>query len=508
MPREDLRDDGDSCVDVPTARPHPTRAAVIRVFLRWKRWAWLAALLLVALMTYRSVSAPRLVHVAVVQSVIAAETLGATGKVRGEKSSELGLSVSGIIRRIHVHEGDFVRAGSPILSVDGSELADGVDAARAAVSTAGAELARASRPPLTSEVAQARAELAQADTVGRAKIAQAQARLKDLQSGTRPQEVAQAQAQLQREKALLSKAESDLKRIQRLVQLGAIARANADDAQTNVETAQASVSAQQNQVDLLKSGSRPTQIAEANASVAEARASHATGVRAARERINSILALPRREDVDAARSRVAEAQANLQRAHHLGAKSDMLAPFDGVVADLQVEQGDSVSPGQKLVTFQEIKRPIIEVETDEENLSTLSPGQKAVVTADAYPGRTFTATLFDLGSMVNPERGTVKIKLRPDGPVSWLRPDLTVDVNIITHHRAKRVILPADTLTKAGGTSVVLAVRDDETIAVPVTAGAVGAKGVAISGDLRNGDLVVRNASLVGPGETVEVARN
>lgn len=484
----------------------PGRRSVL-LWLRgnWKRWAWVAALLIIALIIYRSVSAPANVHVAVVRSVQAVETLGATGKVVGEKQADLGLSITGTVRRIYVKEGDFVHKGALVLSVDGLDLQAGVDAARAAVESANAELARAGRPPLQSDIAQARAEIAQAESVGRAKIEQAQARLKDLKSGSRPQEIAQAQAQLKREQAILAKAQSDLKRAQQLVKAGAMAKSGLDAAQTDVETAQANVQAQQDLVNLLKSGARPDQIAEANASLAEARAYYATSVRAARERLKSLLAHPRREDVNVARANVMEAQANLQRAQGDRRKTDLVAPFDGLVASVPVEEGNSITPGQTLVIFQEMNKPVIEVETDEENLSSLSIGQKAIVTANAFPGRRFTATVYDLGSMVNPERGTVKIKLRPDKNVDWLRPDLTMDVNIVTHGKAQRVILPADTLTKAGGTSVVLVVKDGETIAVPVKVGAMGADGLTVSGNLKTGDMVIRNASLVKPGETVRV---
>lgn len=462
-----------------------------------KRVALACVAAAVGLGTYLYVNSPAVVQVAVVRTVHTDETLGATGRVRGDKSVELGLDVSGIVRAVYVSNGDRVRSGQALLSLDQSDSAAGAEAARAALLSAEAELARASRPALASDVRRAQAELEQARSVGAAKVAQAAARLQDLHAGARSQDIAEAQAELQRQKALLSKAQADLHRMQRLVSQGAVARTALDDAATNVETAKAAMTAQEQRVSALKAGSRPSQIAEAQAALAEARASRDTGIRAARESLNSLLSHPTPEDVRAARAKVDQARAELRRATNTTSKSVLKAPFDGVIADLTVEEGQSVSPGQALVVFEEIARPVIEVETDEANLRTLRMGQRAVVSSDAYPGQSFEASLFDLGSRVDADRGTITVKLRPNRPVGWLRPGLTLDVNIVTSSNAPRIVLPADTLTRVRGKQVVHVLKNGKAIPVPVTPGAVGAGGVALSGELRDGDLVIRDAANV-----------
>lgn len=477
-----------------------TRASLKLVRANAKRLMWATGVVALGFGTYLYVSAPAKVEVAVVRTIDTQETLGATGRVRGEKSVDLGLDASGVVRRVYIKNGDVVRAGALLLLLDKSDLDAGADASRAAVGSAEAELARASRPPLPSEVARARAELEQARSVGDAKIAGAQARLRDLQVGARSQELGEAQAELQRLKALLGKAQADFKRTQNLVAQGALAQMTLDDAQTSVETARASANAQEQRISMLQAGSRPTQVTEAQAAVAEARAQRNTGVRSATEALNTILANPRPEDINAARAKLQQAHAELRRSLDVRSKSELRAPFDGVVADLPVEEGQSISPGQKLVVFQEISKPIIEVETDEANLKSLRMSQSAVISSEAYPGQTFEATLYDLGSKVDADRGTIKVKLRPQKIVGWLRPDLTVDVNIITSAKARRIVLPADTITRHDGRSVVYAVRDGAAVPVVVVPGAVGPNGVAVKGDLSDGTLVARNASGVEAG--------
>lgn len=456
---------------------------------------------------YSYVSAPASVQYTIVKTVAIDETLGANGKVRGARVAELGTDIAGVVSLVHVSEGDKVSAGSLLLSLDKSELQSRVEGARNSVISAQAEMDKVSRGPLASEVRQAKAELEQAESVGKARIAQAQARLRDLQSGPRPQEIKGAEAELRRRQELLNKAEIDLKRIQQLVKMGALATSELDQAKTAVDTSRSDVTAQQEHISLLKAGARADQVAEARAAVAEALASHQTGASAARERLNTLLSQPRPEDVRAARARVEEARSELRRVLDMMAKADVRAPFDGVVADIAVERGQSVSPGQALAVLHEMTRPVIEVETDEENLSVLAIGQKAVISSDAYPGQTFEAVVSDLGSSVDYDRGTVRIKLRPESPVAWLRPDLTVDVNVITSRGAKRIILPADTITRANGSSVVLVATDDIARPVPVSTGAAGSDGVVVRGNLRDGDRVIRNASSVTPYGDIYMSR-
>ncbi|MCE5197900.1 MAG: efflux RND transporter periplasmic adaptor subunit [Armatimonadota bacterium] len=473
----------------------------------WKRLIQLAALSAVALTLYARVSAPTSVHVTTVKTVTTAETIGVAGKVRGSRVTDLGLDVAGVIQRIYVKDGDSVSAGQLLLALGQSDLAAGARAARAGLDSAAAELDRASRGPLPSEISAAKADLAQAQAVGRAKVAQAEARLRNTRRGARPDELAEAQSELQRRQELLNKSQIDLKRTARLVAAGALAQSQLDEARTAVSTTQATVDAQRAHIRLMKAGGSADEVAEARAAIAEARASWTTSVQAARARLNTVLSNPRPEEINAARARMNQAQAEYERAIDVSNKTELRAPFSGIIADIPVEDGQSVSPGEKLMILHEMSRPIIEVETDEENLGVLAIGQRAVVTADAFPGRQLDAVVTDLGSRVNSERGTIQVLLRPVQSASWLRPDLTVDVNIITNNSASRIILPADSVTRHGGRTVVLVIRNGKAVVVPVTAGAAGESGVVVTGNLRDGDQVIRNASGVTVNSDVRAAR-
>lgn len=473
--------------------------------VNWKNGLKLAVLALLGIAIFRYINAPACVSVITIKTVLTTQTLGATGKVRGERVTDLGLDVPGIVQNLAAHNGDRLHAGQLIASLDPTDSNERISAAQAAVNSSLAELARSSKGSLPSEIARARAELAQAASVGQAKVAEAEARLRNLQAGTRRQEIKAAQADLQAKGKLLNKAQSDYQRTQKLVNAGALAASNLDSAQADVDTANAAYVTQQEHLSLLKEGASVYELQEARAAVAEAKAARDTQTRAARETLNTLLSYPRREDVAAARAKVDEARAEFRRVVSDRTKTDLRAPFDGVVADVAVEQGQSVQPGQKLVSFHEMSRPIIEIETDESNLNNLHIGQHATVTSDAYPGRYFNAVVTDLGSMVNPEKGTVQLKLRPTGLVNWLRPDLTADVNIVTGNSVHSIIVPSDCLFRYNRHSAVMVVRDNVAVPIYVTTGAASADGVVVIGRLKDGDRVIRNANQVHATRPVQI---
>lgn len=476
-----------------------------RIGRHWKVLAKLGVLAGLGALVYNYMAAPPAVHVSEVKTITATQTLGATGKVRGARVVDLGVDASGVVKGIYVHDGDTVRAGQLMLSLGNSEAGERVAAARATVQSAAAEAAKAVKGPLASEIARARAELAQAITVGQARLDGAEARYRKVMAGTRPQEIAAAKAELQSRQEVLTKAQKDYQRTQKLVDQGAVARANLDSATADVQTAKSAVISQQQHLSMLQEGATVNEIAEARATVAEARAARDTSTRAAREALNTLLANPRPEDVTSARARVDEARAHLRQAQDATTRSHLRAPFDGVVAHVAVEAGRAVSPGEKLISFQEMSRPLIEVETDEGNLNDLRTGQTATVTSDAYPGRSFHAVLTDLGSQVNSDRGTITVKLSPIVAVSWLRPDLTVDVNIVTKRASRSIMVPPDALTRYAGHTAVLVIRDDKAVPTRVSAGAIGEAGVVITGGVKDGDLVARSASQVRPNGRVRV---
>ncbi|TIW24318.1 MAG: HlyD family secretion protein [Mesorhizobium sp.] len=125
------------------------------------------------------------------------------------------------------------------------------------------------------------------------------------------------------------------------------------------------------------------------------------------------------------------------------------APYDGVVGNRSVEQGDLVSPGQKLAVVVPMDKLYIVGNFKETQLGRMVPGEKVRITVDAIDGQTFEGTVSSLA----PASGAVFSLLPPE--------NATGNFTKVVQRVPVRIDVPADVL-KTGklraGLSVVVAV--------------------------------------------------
>jgi HlyD family secretion protein len=165
---------------------------------------------------------------------------------------------------------------------------------------------------------------------------------------------------------------------------------------------------------------------------------------------------------DSAKVRIDQQQATLRRASDVLSKTTYTAPFDGVVTNLPVREGETVvigiqnSPGSTLMTIADLSVITAEVKVDETDIVNVKIGQPADVTIDAIPGQTFKGHVTEIGdnAMVrstgvattqttsgSQEAKDFKVVVTIDNPPANLRPGLSTTAKITT------ATTTADTLT-------------------------------------------------------------
>lgn len=159
------------------------------------------------------------------------------------------------------------------------------------------------------------------------------------------------------------------------------------------------------------------------------------------------LATTSAEDVTRARAALAAATDNVS-------KCRFLAPFDGVVSALNVEQGEIViigtmnNPGTQILTVSDLSRMLVRADVDETDVVDVRLGQKARITVDALPDTSFTGTVTEIGntaklSLTGTEGQTnFEVKVVFDHDVPAVRPGMTADVDIETATHAKTRAVP------------------------------------------------------------------
>jgi HlyD family secretion protein len=148
----------------------------------------------------------------------------------------------------------------------------------------------------------------------------------------------------------------------------------------------------------------------------------------------------------AAEQEVSRAEAAYAGASDNLAKTRFLAPFDGVVSALDVEQGEIViigtmnNPGTQIMTVSDLSRMLVKADVDESDVVDMKLGQKAKISVDAMPDTTFPGTVVEIGNTAKRSNLTAssegqtnfEVKVVFDSQVPEVRPGMTADVEIET----------------------------------------------------------------------------
>lgn len=205
-------------------------------------------------------------------------------------------------------------------------------------------------------------------------------------------------------------------------------------------------------------------------------------------RLKALALAPGKAEEIVLRERLVALQAQL-------AKTQVRSEVTGIVLTRNVEPGDLVQPGTTLFTIALDGNTEIRVPLDERNLPRLALQQNANVIADAYPDRPFPAQINFIAPSIDPERGTVEVRLTVDPVPDFLRQDMTVSVNIETDQRAHTRVIPNDALSNVqGNKAIVLLLRDGKIHRQTVTLGLRGLAMSEVVSGLQDGEQVLADA--------------
>lgn len=208
----------------------------------------------------------------------------------------------------------------------------------------------------------------------------------------------------------LARAEAELARAETLAASGVVARVDLDEARRNVE------------------------IAKAQKNAAEAQRTATT---------------PRGVDSSIALSALAESQAELAGAMARLEQTRLVAPTDGTLLLRLVEPGHTVQPGSTLLEMAADGETQLVIEPDERNLAWIRLGQKARASADAYPQTIFDAEVSYIAPAIDPRRGSIEVRVRVPAPPAFLKPDMTVSVDLTVASKTRVLTVASDTIRGA-----------------------------------------------------------
>lgn len=370
----------------------------------------------------------------------------------------LSMPSSGIISEILVQEGDLVEAGQLIARLENQrqllniaqaearirslearlrELQSGarsedIAAAQAAVDSANARLAQLSEAARSEDV-----------TAARASVAAAQASLNQVLEGADQNDLVNALANLRNAEAERSRAQSAYNEVKWRNDIGALPQS------ANLQTATNNYEAAKSRYDILAAGSKPSQIAAAQAEVTRAQASldktlapgspneiaaQQAEVRRVQAQLDSQRAGARPETIEASQADLAEAQISLMQRRVELADTELRAPFGGTIASLDLRLGEQIQSGLPVVDLADFSNWIIETDDlTEIGIVEISEGDLVEINIDAIPDLDLTGSVARIKPLGENKQGdiTYTATIIPNSVDPRLRWRMTAAVTIL-----------------------------------------------------------------------------
>jgi HlyD family secretion protein len=381
---------------------------------------------------------------------ISGSHLKAGGYVRDARIVNVVARVTGVVATLRVGEGDVVKEGDVIATLD--------------------------RGDLEKQVVESRAD-----------FVASQARLAELRAGQRPEEIGSARAKVEALRATAERLEREKLRSQVLAEAGALAPQAREGAESDSQVAGKNLEAAEQSLALLRAGARPETIAAARASVDAARA-----------RLAHISASLSRTQIRAPMSgRV------LRKFVDVGTVVSFGMPF--------TEGYTTLGPGTPIVSIGQLDDLEAVTDINQADLGRLSLGDRVEVSADAFPGKTYQAQVSRFAPRADRNKNTIEVTVRFDSPTpTELAHDLSVKLSFLgerqeTHPRALRV--PATAIVQQGGTTSVFVVETNRVHLRQIEVGTrLPNRQVPVKDGLVPGDVVViSNPQALKDGQEVVV---
>src|SRR5262245_42608535 len=225
------------------------------------------------------------------------------------------------------------------------------------------------------------------------------ARLAALENGSRPEETSWSKADLEQVRADLENARVSHSRTREMVEKGIMSKQTLDDAQSRYDAQVAKFASYEKTHELYRIG-------------------------------------PRREDIDAMRAQVKQAEGSLAFAKSQLENTVISAPISGVILERNVERGEFVTTGFAsdrgakgyVVSMADLNDLQVELDINQDNFAKLGPRQPAVVTTDAYPDRKYQGEITEISPEANRQKATVQVKVKVLKPDEYLRPEMNASV--------------------------------------------------------------------------------
>jgi HlyD family secretion protein len=401
-------------------------------------------------------------------------SVGATGSVVPETRLDLSFKSAGRVAEIMAKEGDQVEAGEVLARLETADLEQALIQAQANLDIATAQLAQTEEEASAEDLASAWASLESA-----------LANYEEVKDGPSQEDITVAKADMEKARIALEKAQADYDKISWQAGIGATAEAKAlQQASIDYERARA-------QYELTVDHPTNSELKQAEAQIAQARATLA-----------DLEEKPIPEDLAIARAQVTQAQSTLAQAQLNLEEATLVAPFAGIVADVNIEVGQMVNSSTPVVVLTDLTSYYVDLYIDETDIGQIlnhqNGGQPVVITLDAFPEEEIEGEVTAIKSIGTVNGGIVTYEVRVEiAPTEVsVRSDMTASATVVVEEKENVLLIPNRAIRREGDVEYVEVFDPSDGTEVRRVAIATGASNdvmTEVTAGLKEGDAVVTN---------------
>jgi HlyD family secretion protein len=379
------------------------RARMIRIGV-------VVALIIAAIVIWRVVRTPD-----IPESVVAL-----SGRIEGDDSA-IASKTSGRILEVRVREGDHVRQGDVLATLDDEQVRARENQAQSAVEQAQARLVAAQEQiaVLQQQLIQNKLQAAQSGDDAAGRVSQAES------------DLAAAQADLVQQEASLKLAEFDRDAYTRLAAKGAVSERQGKEAVSKADAQAAAVAAARRRVEAKQGALTLAKSSLANPAIRNAQT-------AAVER----QILQQKAEVANAGFQLSQAKAQLAEAQANRQDLTIHAPFEGSIVTRTAEPGEVIAAGTAVVTMLDLTRVYLRGFVPEGEIGKVKLGQQARVFIDSDPNKPLDAYVsrIDPQATFTPEntyfrndrvKQVVGVKLELKTGTGYAKPGMPADGEVL-----------------------------------------------------------------------------
>jgi RND family efflux transporter MFP subunit len=202
-----------------------------------------------------------------------------------------------------------------------------------------------------------------------------------------------------------------------------------------------------------------------------------------------------RQEFRIAESELRRAQATLHDARADLARTQVTAPFTSIIAELFVEEGEVLNPGEPICRLVDASHKEIEAEIDEVDAGLLQIGQPARMKIYALPDRLFIGRLTKISPVLRSSKDqsrTVQVRVEVDDPEGLLKVGMSADLEVICREVTDVLHLPTHVIREGrAGEKYVYGIRKGEVVRLPVDTGVGSWDRTEITAGLSEGESVI-----------------